>query len=398
MVGVAIRIAQRMRLDNESNNAKRNALEAEMRRRLWWSLVTFDSRICEMSDCKDGALTPTWDCKIPLNVNDFDIHPDAKTPPLVHEKPTEAIFAVVRSELGEYIRHSEYHLDFTCPALKAIVKTKHQNIVPEGSGLTALEEKMEEKYLKFCNPENPLQFLTIYWTRGFIARNRLLEHWLIHSRSFEQQTGAQRDMALSYALCMLECDTKLATSPLIKGLSWILDFYFPFPAYVHIIQDLRRRPNGKQAAKAWMILSDIYKARFAIKEQDDNPFITIFSKILLHAWELREAVLREQGMPLEQPEIVSNVRRRVAALSSNAQNKNGEQASGAASTSSEDFSMPTPSDSGSFGIPHGMGGQDSAYSGLEGYNDMFGQGTMDVDMNQLDWTALGWWNPMHAGG
>lgn len=398
MVGVAVRIAQRMHLDNESNNSKFNVVDAELRRRLWWSLVAFDGRICEMSDCKVGALTPTWDCKIPLNVNDFDLQPDMKTAPLVHEKPTEAVFAVVRSELDEFIRHSEYYLDFTCPALKAIVKSRQPSTVPDSGRLTALEEKIGEKYLRFCNPENPLHLLTIVWTRGFIARHRLLQHWSIHSRSFEQLTDAQRDTALSYALCMLECDTKLKTSPLVKGLSWITDFYFPFPAFVHIIQDLNRRPNGKQAGKAWIVLSDAYEARFALKERDDNPFIIIFSKILLHAWEAREAVLREQGMPLELPEIVSKVRHRVAMLSSNCRNSNLGEVSGAASTNSDNCSMPTPSDSSSFGMPYSTGGQDSAYSSLSGYNNLFGQATMDVDMSQLDWTALDWWNPMHAGG
>ncbi|KAJ5509759.1 hypothetical protein N7527_011902 [Penicillium freii] len=39
-----------------------NALEAEMRRRLWWSLIIFDNRIGEMSDYQTSSLAPTWDC------------------------------------------------------------------------------------------------------------------------------------------------------------------------------------------------------------------------------------------------------------------------------------------------------------------------------------------------
>jgi hypothetical protein len=52
MLGVAIRIAQRMGIHSESALAKCTVFEAELRRRLWWSLVLFDTRISEMADHK----------------------------------------------------------------------------------------------------------------------------------------------------------------------------------------------------------------------------------------------------------------------------------------------------------------------------------------------------------
>lgn len=73
MLGVAIRIAQRMGIHNEASNATCAALEAEMRRRLWWSLVIFDNRICEMFDYRKATLAPTWDCHVPLNLSDFEV-------------------------------------------------------------------------------------------------------------------------------------------------------------------------------------------------------------------------------------------------------------------------------------------------------------------------------------
>ncbi len=75
MLGVAIRIAQRMGIHTESTYARFTVLKAETCRRLWWSLVIFDNRICEMFDYKMATLTPFWDCKPPVNVNDFEILP-----------------------------------------------------------------------------------------------------------------------------------------------------------------------------------------------------------------------------------------------------------------------------------------------------------------------------------
>lgn len=397
MLGVAIRIAQRMVIHNESSYAKCTALEAEMRRRLWWSLIIFDNRICEMSDYKTAMLAPTWDCRIPLNVNDFDIRPEMKSPPAIHDKPTEALFAVVRSELSDFVRHSAFHLDFTNPSLKTIAKDTQHGPVLEGDELIALEKTIEDKYLEFCNPENPLHFMTIWTTRGYLAKIRLLEHYSRYSMSSVQQTDTQLDAAISHALSMLECDTKLMTSPLTKGYLWLVHFHFPFSAYIHIVQDLRKRPIEEHAEKAWEVMSDNYEARFMNMEQDDNPLFKLFSRIVLQAWEAREAVFRQQDKPLEPPRIVSDIKHEVMQMTSNAQNSNIERPNGAVGMNIDDFSMPMQMDFGGHGLLYGMGGQGSAGSGPGGYPDIPGQAMMDVDVNQLDWTTIDW-NPMHAQG
>ena len=132
-----------------------------MCRRLWWSLVLFDTRICELAISKSILLIPTWDCRTPLNVNDFDLQQEMKNAPAVRAQSTEAHFAVVRSEMGDYVRNSAFHLDFVDPALKAIAKDVQQGPIPEGGELVALESIIEDKYLRFCNPENSLHFMTV---------------------------------------------------------------------------------------------------------------------------------------------------------------------------------------------------------------------------------------------
>lgn len=260
MLGVAICIAQRMKLHNESANAKCLALESEMRRRLWWSLILFDTRICEMADWKTAMLAPVWDCRIPLNLNDFDFQPELKDPPPVQEKSSEALFTVVRSEIGEFVRHRAFYLDFVNPALKAVAKDAQGSRMPEIGDLVAVEKMIEEKYFNFCNLENPPHFMTIWTARGYLAKNRLLEHYSRFPRSSVKQTDAQRDAAISYTLSMLECDMKLMTSPLTRGYHWFIHFHFPFPAYIHIAQDLRMRPVSGHAERTWEIMSDNYEA------------------------------------------------------------------------------------------------------------------------------------------
>jgi hypothetical protein len=92
MLGAAVRIAQRMGIDTESTNARHSVLEAELRRRLWWSLTLYDNRMAEMTECKTTSLLPTWDCKLPLNVNDFSLRAEMNTQPAEFGVLSEALF------------------------------------------------------------------------------------------------------------------------------------------------------------------------------------------------------------------------------------------------------------------------------------------------------------------
>ncbi|KAI9931205.1 hypothetical protein MW887_010866 [Aspergillus wentii] len=378
LLGMAIRIAQRMGIHNESTYTRHIALEGEMRRRLWWSLAMFDNRICEMSsDPKATVLTPLWDCKTPLNVNDFDIQPEMKAPPAPHDRPTETLFAVLRSELGEFTRHSAFHLDFTNPCLKALSNS---------SELVAVEDTLEDKYLKFCNPENPLHFMAIWTTRIYLAKSRLLEHYSRYSSV--QQTDSQRNAAISYALKILECHTNLMISPLIKGYLWFLHAHFPFPAYIHILQDLRRRPTENHAEKAWEIMSNNYMSHFVHVKHDDTHFFVVFSRIVLQAWEARASLHRQQNKPLEPPAIVSEIKNRMMHMVS------GSSGNTVAGVNVDEFQMPMPIDFG-HGLSYGTEGQGSAGSGLGGFFDIPRQATMDIDIGQFDWATIDW-SSMHG--
>ncbi|OAX82765.1 hypothetical protein ACJ72_02884 [Emergomyces africanus] len=322
MVAVAIRIAQRMGLHCESsyNSPDCRALEAEMRRRLWWSLVLFDHRICEMlGQEKSSTLSPTWDCRAPLNVNDFEIQAEMSKAPTAHDtSPTEALFAVVRSELADSARHSTSHLTIISGKSTPGTITDPNR---EGSELQVLETMMDKKYLAHCNAEVPLHFMTIWATRSWFARSRLTEHYLTHAISTSyQSTDAQRSSAYGYAVCMLEADTKLRTSPLTKGFLWLLEsMYSPILAYLHILKGISKRPDEEYADKAWAAICDNYEAISSGPKHHRTRLMIAFkfSRITLQTWEARESLLRSRNNAPEQPpQLVLDARMNVTQTSS----------------------------------------------------------------------------------
>ena len=368
-----------------------------MRRRLWWSLVTFDNRIAELSDYKTAeSLTPLWNCRLPTNVNDFDIRPEMREPPASQDQPTEALFAVVRSALGDFVRHSAFHLDFTNPSLKAIARDARRGSYPEGDELLSLQKTLEDKYLSLCNPENPLHFVTIWMTRCYLAKSFLLEHCARHTGPSSPPTDGQREAAIKHALDMLECDTKLVTSPLTKGYGWLVYLYFPMPAYHFIVPDLRRRPLQEDSERIWRIMGDHFRARFSSFEHS-GPFFLHFAHPILQAWKARQAASGARGTPPKPPQIITEIEREMAATLA-AKDPTAEQSgSTAGSLNTDDFLMPMSMDFGGLDLPHNGKEQDFAGFGPLGYFDPTGQPAMDIDMNQLNLTATDW-NQMRVQG
>ncbi len=283
-----------MGIHSESILAKRTALEAEMSRRLWWSLILFDTRIGEMADFKVTSLLPTWDCRIPLNVNDTDLRQEMREPPQVQGTSTDAFFAVVRSELGDFVRHTMFHLGFFGPAKMPITTSVQHSTIIEGDEMGSFGKIIEDRYLKFCDPDNALHFMTIWTTRGNLAKCRLMEHHFRYSSSPLHKAETQRDAALSYAPSMLESNTKLMTSPLSKRFIWMVYSYFPFMGYIQIARHLKWRPMSAQATEAWQIMSDNYHARLDSLSGQDS-FFKLLTSFILQAWEAREAAFKQSG-------------------------------------------------------------------------------------------------------
>ncbi|KAJ5964052.1 C6 zinc finger domain protein [Penicillium vulpinum] len=392
LLSVAIRIAKRIGIDNESMYGKCSPLEAEMRRRLWWSLIIFDTRICEMSDYKTVSLAPTWDCIIPLNINDFELQPEMKTPPTTNSRPTEMVFAVVRSELADFVRHSTFHLDFTNPFLNTTNLPHTRG--DEAERLVELEKAIEDRYFAFYNPENPLQFMTIWTMRGYLAKNRLLQHYSRYSTVSVKQTDAQRKVGIFHALRMLECDTKLMTSPLTKGYLWLVEFHFPFPAYIHILQALKKRPAEEYADQAWEVMSNNYEVRIMDAKENGRPFFIVFSRIVFQAWEARERVASQQDTPLAPPRIVSDIRNKLRQIMSNFGHATETlQPDGVFGANSDNTAIHMQVDFDVLERAYGAGGEDFMSFGPWRYPEMSEPSSLGVATNHflldtMDWDKL----------
>ncbi|KAK0121231.1 hypothetical protein ONS96_011408 [Cadophora gregata f. sp. sojae] len=393
LLAVAMRIAQRMGIDKEAILARSIPLEAELRRRLWWTLVLLDTRVGEMADSKSPSLTPIWDCRVVLNVGDSELRPQMKETPQAHGSFSDAIFAVVRSEVGNYVRHTKWHLDFSNPALLPLALAHQPHDFVEGSEMGSLESLIEEKYLRHCDPEIPLHFMTIWTARGLLAKCRLVEHYSKTSSIPRDQADTAREAAFVNAITLLECNTILSTSPLTAGFMWMTQFYYPFPAYVQILQNLKRQPLSARAEKCWEALSANYEAHhhtLAERLKTRGPHFVMFYKILapvvLQAWTAREEAAEHVGESVVTPRIISYIRQ----VFSQYPLPGTAQQGSTPSMDTNAFSMPMPMtfDPNMFS---GMGSQ-QGFTSPEPWASagMVGMAPLSLDPNQIDWSSMDW--------
>ena len=383
-----------MGIHSESTLTKYSPFEAEMRRRLWWSLVLFDTRVGEMSNFHAVTLDPTWDCKTPLNANDSDLRPGMKRLPANRGRSTDAIFVVLRGELGQFTRYSGSHLDFTNPALKSVAENRNGGgPARECIDLDKLEARMENQYLKSCDQDDPLHFVTAWTARRSLAKCRLMEH---HSRSYDSKaspTEGQLDAATSHALRILECDTRIMTSPLTKGFRWLNHLYFPFPAYIQVLEDLRKRPSGDQAEHAWEVMSDNCERWFGSHSKDDGAFFQLFAETVLRAWEACEAASKQSGQTKEPARIVSSIRLSLeerAHRSHTAQENDSEQPATMMYTGTNELSVQMTPGQSEQSLPGGLQ-MENSYMPMrpEIFSAMPAPSPFHAHMNPLGWPSWG---------
>ncbi|KAL8996142.1 MAG: hypothetical protein Q9169_004289 [Polycauliona sp. 2 TL-2023] len=388
MLGVVIRIAQRMGIHSEFVLADYTPFEAEMRRRLWWSLILFDKRMGELGNSRISTLDPTWDCQIPLNVSDTDLWPEMKSRPVSRKEPSDAVFAVVRSELGDYLRHTSFHLKFSNPALIPLAKNGFLDI----GQLVKLEQTLEDRYFGNLNHENPLHYMTILTTQAQLSKYYLMVHNVNSSNSSTQPSEQHHDAAISSAIKLLEYDTKLMTSPLMQGFVWLNQMYFPFPGYYQISQELKRKPFTPQAQKAWDAVSNNWDAWFNIHFSSDSPIFKLLPKPILQAWEAYRTSSDPSGQAMETPRIIVSIKETLARVAEDEIMKAAGLVDIPTDLGANAMATSMPSDFADYNHSVGLetqGTQLWPVPGISSTTDLSTPIPLDSYMNQMVWMMFG---------
>ncbi|OLN97581.1 putative transcriptional regulatory protein C139.03-like protein 1 [Colletotrichum chlorophyti] len=328
LVGIAVRIGQRMGLHRDAAAFGLSPYEVEQRRRLWWTIVGYDRRIGEMTGSTVTALSTAGDCKLPLNINDTDLHVNGKDAPTPHQGVTEMLFVLIRTELAmaissnDAIREGQRHGERD--------RDKDNNVASGASGpyrpvptvrmagqdqtytLDGFFAHIEGTYLKWCDPKIPLHFFTLTMTRQALCKMRVIS-FLVRMGNGEATTlqDHERDTLFGEAIQMIEYDNVVQAADSLQGYKWYTYLHFPFPAYMFLVTELRHRLTGPMVERAWDAIAENHERR-GLMSTLHSPMHIAFGNLFIKAWDAHETGQQQIGKPVQEPMWITRLRQRAA--------------------------------------------------------------------------------------
>lgn len=308
LAGLAIRIGQRIGLHRESASREVSVFEAEMRRRLWWQIRILDFRSAQLSGSRMEPDVQGFETNRPLNVNDSDLSPSMKEPPVEHPGVTDMLFCSIRYEIGEFMRQKRSLKLFDGVGQRG---TAPVSVAEKDKAIDEFEDMLEQKYLRYTDLSIPLHFISAGLARGAVCQMRLLAH---HPRQYPDRGAslpqAEKDMLFSTSLKMVEYDNLGSTTDTIRGYLWHMKVYLQLDAFIYLLSELRNRNEGDEVDRAWRQSGLVFKNHPEMVTNTKNSLFFAIGNLTLKAWEKRTAVLghNQSLYQVATPDFITSLR------------------------------------------------------------------------------------------
>ena len=170
LTGVGVRLAQRIGLHREGTDLGLKPFDVQMRRRIFWQLLPLDGIAAQLSGTGIALPYDSWDTKQPLNLNDEDIYPDMTEPPTERVGATDMLFCLLRTEMGKFHQKVKPFLG----SWGRLWEVGDMSAVGEmEAAIQEMEVTFESKYMRYCDPVEPVHFLALLLGRGAPQNARL---------------------------------------------------------------------------------------------------------------------------------------------------------------------------------------------------------------------------------
>ncbi|KAH9860864.1 hypothetical protein IAQ61_010598 [Plenodomus lingam] len=252
MTGLVVRIAQTLGIHRDGSHFGLQPFEIEMRRRLWWQICILDVRSSEDHGCDATIVEASFDTKMPLNVNDSDLHPGMTEFPEERQGYTDMTFCLLRFEVANIFRRIHY-----VPPGPAVCTEYFAGLsmAEKEKWITDCHQAMEKKYLQHCDMSIPL-----CWVTATISRLVMSKMWLIVYHPHQRKDGgatlpqATKDKLFITSLENIEYSILLETETRTMKWGWLFRTYVQWHAIAFLLSELCVRTKGEAVDRAWRAL------------------------------------------------------------------------------------------------------------------------------------------------
>ncbi|ETS77902.1 hypothetical protein PFICI_09964 [Pestalotiopsis fici W106-1] len=304
LTGVAIRIAQGMGLERDGVHLGLAPFETEMRRRIWWQIKTHDFRtgelcgIAKFQDLHTGSDTPKW----PTNVDDDQLYPGMPSPATSSKVMTDSVLIALKGELLNFAaaRIADFRRQGKAPGAWEL-HMRDNDTTEVDRLLEEIEETLETKYIRYCDPSRPLHLFTMLMARSSMNIIRLLSHHPRRWANFEQAPMSEQLWVWNVCINLLEQHTMLLTNPQLNAFAWHAPYFQQWHAVIHVLGTLCNGSLAVDYGKAWALISKIYQGTPEMASDMRKPIHVAVGNLCLKAYRKHKAVLEKNKSAVPPP-------------------------------------------------------------------------------------------------
>lgn len=172
-----------------------------------------------------------------------------------------------------------------------------------------LEEMIETKYLRFCDPSQPLQLWTLIGARSASDIFQFMAHHPRKWASLDQVPESEKQLVWDIVIQLLERYKMLYSTPQLQRFAWNTPYFIHWHAVIHVLDTLRANPLHQDTVKAWGLVDSLFENNLEMMLGIKKPVIVAVGSLCLKAFSSRLAALeRENCGILKQPQYITKLR------------------------------------------------------------------------------------------
>jgi len=239
-----------MGLHRDGETYGMNPIETHIRRLLWYQLCLLDIRTCEAQGPRPGIRRDDYDTKLPLNIDDVELHATGKTPSGV-DRWTDSTFSLIRFEGNEMMR--------TIWVDRPRIEQRKLSLTAVLSKIQTFQKNMAAKYDHLIDERIPIQKAAKILKALLLNRLHVMLLHRYHNSVAHMMPERLRQMMISAGTILLETAVALETLPELQPWKWFVGAYHQYHAAFLLLIDVFFYSNRKEADRIWNCLDYIFE-------------------------------------------------------------------------------------------------------------------------------------------
>lgn len=243
-------MAECMGLHRDGETYGMNPLETHIRRLVWHQLCFLDIRTCEAQGPRPTIRRDEFDTKLPLNVDDIEIHASGK-PPVSANRWTDSTFSLIRFEINEMMR--------TIWIDRPRLERRKISLTAVLSKIETFRNNMAARYDHLMDERIPVQKCAKVVKALLLSRLHIMVLHRYHNSVVAPMPDRLRNIMLASGTTTLETAVALETLPELKAWSWYAGAYQQYHAAFLLLMEVYVYPQRKEADRIWACLDWIFE-------------------------------------------------------------------------------------------------------------------------------------------